>query len=65
VVAGAGSVWVRISDTKIARIDPKTGKEIGTYPAAAAGGGGGIAVAFRSLWVANGGLGNVWRTRVH
>jgi len=65
VVAGAGSVWVRISNRKIARIDPKTGKETGTYPAAAAGGGGGIAVAFRSLWVANGGLGNVWRTRVH
>jgi hypothetical protein len=65
VVAGAGSVWVRTSDKTVVRIDPKTGAVSERYPAAAAGGGGGIAVTFGSLWVANGGLSNVWRERVH
>lgn len=65
VVAGAGSVWLRTSNKTVARIDPKTAKLIRNYPAAAAGGGGGIAVAFRSLWVANAGLGNVWRIHLH
>lgn len=64
VVAGAGSVWVRTGNKTVARIDPKTAKLIRKYPAAAAGGGGGIAVGFRSLWVANAGLGNVWRIRL-
>jgi hypothetical protein len=63
VVAGAGSVWVRTGDTTVVRIDPTTEQAIETYPAA--GGGGGIAVAFGSLWVANGGLSTVWRTPVH
>lgn len=64
VVAGARSVWVRTSNKTIARINPKTAKLIRNYPAATAGGGGGIAVAFRSLWVANAGLGNIWRIRL-
>lgn len=63
VAAGAGSIWVRTSDTTVARIDPTTEKVIATYPAA--GGGGGIAVAFNSLWVINAGNGTIWRTPIH
>jgi DNA-binding beta-propeller fold protein YncE len=61
VVAGAGSIWVRTTNTRIDRIDPATGSVLGIYPAARDGGGGGLAVAFGSLWVENVGADSVWR----
>ncbi len=57
--AGDGSVWVRNTDSAVTRIDPKSGKAVGTYPAT--GGGGGSYVADRSLWVSNMGANTVWR----
>jgi hypothetical protein len=59
---GLGSVWVRTSGTRVTRINPGTGRVIGTYPAA--GGGGGIAIVGHSLWVANAGKDTTWRERV-
>ncbi|MGN6798135.1 MAG: hypothetical protein ACTHKS_08300 [Gaiellaceae bacterium] len=63
VVAGAGSLWMRTSNTSVARIDPATGKVVGRF--AASGGGGGIAVGFGSLWVANAGADTIWRYPIH
>jgi hypothetical protein len=57
--AGDGSVWVRNTDTAVTRIDPRTLKAEGTYPAA--GGGGGPYVGNGSLWVSNMGANTVWR----
>jgi glutamine cyclotransferase len=59
VLWAAGSLWLRVADTIVARIDPRTLRIVATYPAA--GGGGGIAVAFGSLWVVNAGDDAVWR----
>jgi streptogramin lyase len=64
IIAGNGSVWVRTSDSSVARIDPASGNVIARYPAEAAGGGGGIAIGFGSLWVANFGTGTIWRTPI-
>lgn len=61
VVSGAGSVWMRTSDSRIDRIDTATGRVLATYPADGGGGGGGLAVAFGSLWVDNAGSDSVWR----
>jgi streptogramin lyase len=61
---GLGSVWVRLSDGAVSRVDPETGKVTGTYPADAAGGGGMPAVGFGSLWVPNFATGTMWRDRV-
>lgn len=61
IVSGAGSVWLRTSDTRLDRIDPATGRVLATYPADSGGGGGGLAVAFGSLWVDNAGSDSVWR----
>jgi glutamine cyclotransferase len=61
---GLGSVWVRLADDAVSRVDPKTGKIIGTYPADAAGGGGWPAVGFGSLWVPNFGSDTIWRDRI-
>jgi hypothetical protein len=57
--AGDGSVWVRNTATAVTRLDPKTGKAVGTYPAT--GGGGGPYVGNGSLWVSNTGANTVWR----
>jgi streptogramin lyase len=57
--AGDGSVWVRNTDSAVTRLDPKTGKAVGTYPAT--GGGGGPYVDNGSLWVSNMGANSVWR----
>jgi streptogramin lyase len=57
--AGDGTVWVRNTDSAVTRLDPKTGKVLGTYPAA--GGGGGPYVGNGSLWVSNMGANTVWR----
>jgi streptogramin lyase len=63
VAAGAGSLWMRTSDTSVARIDPATGQVIQRYPAT--GGGGGVAVGFGSLWVSNAGADSIWRYPIH
>jgi streptogramin lyase len=61
---GLGSVWVRLADDAVSRVDPQTGKVTGTYPADGAGGGGWPAVGFGSLWVPNFGSDTIWRDRV-
>jgi hypothetical protein len=61
---GLGSVWVRLSDDVVTRVDPKTGAVTGTYPADARGGGGWPTVGFGSLWIPNFGSGTLWRDRV-
>jgi len=63
IAAANGSLWVRTSDTSIARIDETTGKVTARYPAA--GGGGGAVVGFGSLWNANFASGTVWRTPIN
>ena len=50
-VAALGSLWLRISDTSVVRVNPTDGTVIATYPAGP--GGGAVAVDFGSLWVAN------------
>ena len=62
--AGLGSLWLRMSPGLVSRVDPNTGKVIGTYPADAAGGGGYPAVGFGSLWVANFATDTIWRDRI-
>ena len=62
LVAKQGSLWLRTTNTKIARVDPHTATVVATYPAA--GGGGGLTVAFGSLWVANAGRNTVWRETI-
>jgi streptogramin lyase len=54
-----GSLWLRLTDTVVARLDPRTARIVARYPAS--GGGGGLAIAFGSLWVANAGAHTVWR----
>ena len=61
---GLGSVWVRLANDTVARVDPETGKVTGTYPADEAGGGGWPTVGFGSLWVPNFGSDSIWRDRV-
>lgn len=62
--AGLGSLWLRMSAGRVSRLDPDTGKVIGTYPADEAGGGGYPAVGFGSLWVANFATDTIWRDRI-
>ena len=64
VAAGAGSIWVRTSDSSVARIDPETGSVTKRYPADRAGGGGGIAVGFGSLWIGNFDSLTIWRESI-
>ena len=61
---GLGSVWVRLSNAAVSRVDPETGKVLGTYPALEGGGGGWPTVGFGSLWVPNFGADSIWRDRV-
>jgi streptogramin lyase len=61
---GLGSVWLRMSDGLVSRVDPGTGQVTGTYPADPAGGGGIPVVGFDSLWVPNFGSDTVWRDQV-
>lgn len=61
VVSGAGSIWLRTSNTNIDRIDPTTGRVQTHFPAGQAGGGGDVVVAFGSLWVDNAASDSVWR----
>jgi streptogramin lyase len=63
VAAGAGSLWMRTSDTSVARIDPATAKIVERYPAS--GGGGGLAFGYDSLWVCNAGADTIWRYAIH
>jgi streptogramin lyase len=62
VIGRYGSVWVRTSDTRVSRIDPRSGRVVATYPAT--GGGGGFTLAFGSLWVTNAISDTVWRERL-
>jgi len=61
---GLGSVWVRLADDSVSRVDPETGSIIGMSPADAAGGGGWPTIGFGSLWVPNFGSDSIWRDRV-
>ncbi len=61
-VAALGSLWLRISDTSVVRVDPADGTVVATYPAGP--GGGAVAVDFGSLWVANFDTDTIWRERI-
>jgi Tol biopolymer transport system component/glutamine cyclotransferase len=61
---GLGSVWLRMSDGVVSRVDSATGQVTGTYPADPAGGGGMPVVGFGSLWVPNFGTDTIWRDQV-
>lgn len=61
---GLGSLWLRIANGSVVRVDPTDGRVVATFPADPAGGGGWVAVAFGSLWVANFGSDTVWRVRI-
>jgi streptogramin lyase len=63
ITSGSGSLWVRTSDTSIARINPQTDQITARYPAA--GGGGEAVPGFGSLWIANFGAGSIWRTHIN
>jgi streptogramin lyase len=56
------NLYLRTSDTSVARIDARTGKIDARYRAA--GGGGGVAVADGSLWVVNALPATVWREQL-
>ena len=61
-VSALGDLWLRISDSAVAQLDPASGTIKATYPADK--GGGDVAVAFGSLWVANFNESTVWRIRL-
>lgn len=63
-VIGASSVWIRVADGIVLRIDPSTLKATGRYAADPTGEGGYPLVAFESLWVANFGSASVWRSQI-
>lgn len=65
VVAGAGSVWARINNTTVVRLDPTNGHLLQRYATDGNGGGGGIAVGYGSLWVANFGSDSITRIPIH
>ena len=50
---GLDSVWLRLSDGQVTRVNATTGEATGTFPADPAGGGGWPAVGFELLWVPN------------
>jgi hypothetical protein len=59
IVSAGDDVYLRTSDTSVAKIDATTGAVVARYPAT--GGGGGIIVAYGSLWVVNANAGSLWR----
>lgn len=61
IAVGAGSLWIRIANPTVARINPRTGRITRTYPADSGGEGGSPLIAFGSLWVANFSSDTVWR----
>lgn len=64
VVADSTSLWLRTATGVVSRVDAKTGRLLGTYPADKYGGGGQIALGFGSLWIVNFSLGTVWRDQI-
>ena len=64
VEAGAGSLWIRLDNATIARIDPSTRRISGLYPADPISAGGFPLVAFGSLWVVNYYTDSVWREQI-
>lgn len=64
IAVGAGSLWLRLADEVVVRIDPSTNRIAGRYEADAEGRGGFPLVAFDSLWVANYTSSSVWRQQI-
>jgi hypothetical protein len=64
VGTGMGSVWLRLLNNQVIRIDERTGKSLGTYPADPASGGGVPAIGFGSLWLTNSDSNTIWRDQV-
>ena len=56
---GGGSVWVRVSDALIARIDPTTDTVIERYGPPA--GSGSVAADADAVWVSAHDINTVWR----
>jgi streptogramin lyase len=65
LAAGMGSLWLRTSESTIARIDPSTMRVVQTYPAEVGSSGPGEMVVYGgSLWMANAETDTVWRERI-
>ncbi len=64
LVADSTSLWLRTATGVVSRVDPKTGRVLGTYPADTYGGGGLIALGFDSLWMTNFSSDTVWRDQI-
>jgi streptogramin lyase len=64
IAVGVGSLWIRIANPTVARINPRNGRITRTYPADMDGEGGSPLIAFGSLWVANFSSDTVWRDRI-
>lgn len=64
VVADSTSLWLRTATGVVSRVDPKTGRVLGTHPADKYGGGGQIALGFSSVWIVNFSSGTVWRDQI-
>jgi|SRR5579862_7952037 len=60
IAAGAGGVWVTMPATPLSQIQPKTNKIVGQWVGS---GGDCITTGFRSVWLANHDLHNVWRIK--
>ena len=56
---GGGSVWARTGDVRIARLDPRTGRVLGTIYVGAYVGE--VAFGFGSIWAAVPDVNQVWR----
>jgi streptogramin lyase len=63
-IPALGSIWLRPTNGKVFRVNVRTGRVIGTFPADPHGGGGYVAIGFGSLWVVNYDSATVWRDRL-
>ena len=63
IAVGGGSVWVRVSDVLVVRIDPKTDMVVERYDPRS--GSGSVAADDDALWVSAHDVSSVWRLPLH
>lgn len=59
IASGGGSVWARVSDGLVTKIDPEKDVVVSRYGPSS--GSGGVAVDAEALWVAAHDVNSVWR----
>ena len=57
-------LWLRVDTSHVLRLDERTGKQTGEFPADLNANGGTLALGFGSLWVANFDTDSVWRVEI-